>query len=173
MLGLRSPALRSHCAARRPMLVAPKMQGGEEGKVVWDAGSDWKSESQKLKEATSGMQMRDQSGNVDTPDYFDDGEGGVATAGDTGFTSGAAATGGDQKSKLQSMLSADKTEVRAVEKFKSDQEVKFVAHKWKIDGDFASGDPTFDLKWSAAFQNAESTFEVRHARVPRQWHKMR
>lgn len=43
------------------------------------------------------------------------------------------------------MLSADKTEVRQVEKFKSDTEVKFVAHKWKIDGDFASGDPTFAL----------------------------
>merc|ERR1719238_2552014 len=148
--GLRSPALRSHCAARRPMLVAPKMQGGEEGKVVWDAGSDWKSESQRMQEATSGMQMRDQSGNVDTPDFFDDGEGGYVGASDTGFTSGAAATGGGGANKLASMLSADKTEVRQAEKFKSDTEVKFVAHKWKIDGDFATGDPTFALVYNSA-----------------------
>lgn len=162
MPALRAPGtgLRAQVSARRATFVAPKMQGGD-GNVVWDAGSDWKSESQKQQDATSGMQMRGMDGNVDTPDFFEDEDGNVNQgAGGTGFNSGAAATGGDQKSKLQSMLSADKTEIRAAEKYQSNTEVKFVAHKWKIDGDFASGDPTFDLKWSAAFGNAQSSFEI-------------
>jgi hypothetical protein len=37
-------------------------------------------------------------------------------AGDLGFKSGAAATGGGEKNKLSSLLSADKTEIRTVEK---------------------------------------------------------
>lgn len=160
--GLRAPGtgLRAQCDARRATFVAPKMQGGDDPKIVFDAGADFKSDSQRMKEATSGMQMRDQSGNVDTPDFFDDGDGGYVGAEDTGFKSGAAATGGGGGNKLKSMLSADQTEVREVEKFKSDTEVKFVAHKWKIDGDFASGDPTFALVYNSATGCAESSFDV-------------
>jgi len=140
-------------------MVAPKMQSDDEPKVIWDAGADFKSDSQKMKEATSGMQMRDESGNVDTPDYFEE-DTGVGGAGSTGFKDGAAATGGGVQNKLKSMLSADNTEVRGVEKFKSDKEIEFVAHKWKIDGDFASGDPTFALPYNVANNGAVSSFEV-------------
>jgi hypothetical protein len=33
------------------------MQEGDDPKIVFDAGADFKSESQKMKEATSGMQV--------------------------------------------------------------------------------------------------------------------
>eukprot|EP00277_Geminigera_cryophila_P011624 CAMPEP_0179437222 /NCGR_PEP_ID=MMETSP0799-20121207/21157_1 /TAXON_ID=46947 /ORGANISM="Geminigera cryophila, Strain CCMP2564" /LENGTH=267 /DNA_ID=CAMNT_0021218027 /DNA_START=8 /DNA_END=811 /DNA_ORIENTATION=+ len=163
--GLRSPGTALHAGAAcnvrvRKALVAPKMQSDDEPKVIWDAGADFKSDSQRMKEATGGMQMRDESGNVDTPDYFDDNTGGVMGAGSTGFKDGAAAAGGTGGNKLKSMLSADNTEVREVEKFKSGKEVQFVAHKWKIDGDFASGDPTFALAYNVANKAAVSSFQV-------------
>jgi len=160
--GLRAPGtgLRAQCDARRASsYVAPKMQSGDDPKIIFDAGQSFKSESQKMREATSGMQMRDESGNVDTPDYFEEDSGAVG-AGSTGFKDGAAGTGGGSKNKLASMLSADKTEVRTVEKYKSGQDIKFVAHKWKIDGDFASGDPTFALKYNMATSGAVSEFEI-------------
>lgn len=158
--GLRAPGtgLRAQCNARHAAYVAPKMQQDNSDKVVWDAGADWKSDSQKQKDAVGGMQMRDQSGNVDTPDYFE--EDGAVEAGSTGFKEGAAATGGGSQSKLKSMLSAQNTEVRQAEKYVSDQEVQFVAHKWKIDGDFASGDPKFALTYNAATGGAVSNFEI-------------
>jgi len=136
------------------------MQSNDDPNIIYDAGQSFKSETQRMAEATSGMQMRDQSGNVDTPDYFEEDQADIGGAGATGFKDGAAGTGGGSANKLKSMLSADKTEVRQVEKYQSGQEVKFVAHKWKIDGDFASGDPTFALKYNVATGGAVSNFEI-------------
>jgi len=42
----------------------------------------------------------------------------------------------------------------------NEQEVQFVAHKWKIDGDFASGDATFALAYNVADKGAVSSFQV-------------
>jgi len=72
---------------------------------------------------------------------------------------GAAATGGDANTKLSSMLSADKTEVRTVERLTYDK-VEFKAHPWRIDGDFASGDPRFDLRMNSAMGEASTEIMI-------------
>jgi hypothetical protein len=56
--GLRAPGhgLRVQCNVRQAAVVVPKMQSGNEPKIIYDAGQSFKSESQRMKEATSGMQ---------------------------------------------------------------------------------------------------------------------
>jgi len=56
--GLRAPGhgLRAHCKVRQAVVV-PKMQSGNEPKIIYDAGQSFKSESQRMKEATGGMQV--------------------------------------------------------------------------------------------------------------------
>jgi len=58
--GLRAPGtgLRAQCDARRTATyVAPKMQSNDDPNIIFDAGQSFKSESQKMREATSGMQV--------------------------------------------------------------------------------------------------------------------
>merc|ERR1719183_3020913 len=145
------PALRGPTAA-----VAPSVRSGpsvglrmssnpEEGKVMFDSISGWVPEHHK--------QTADQTGNVDVGDYFDD-PSQAQGAGDTGFQSGAAATGGTGGNKLASLLSASNTEVRAVEK-ESYGPVEFTPHPWRIDGDY-NADPNFDLSYNSAQGCAET-----------------
>uniref|UniRef100_A0A6T7VHT3 Uncharacterized protein n=1 Tax=Cryptomonas curvata TaxID=233186 RepID=A0A6T7VHT3_9CRYP len=110
--------------------------------IISNPNEGWKADHQKAAEKSAAWAA---SGNVDTPDYFEDD--GKENTGDLGFKSGAAATGGDGGNKLKSMLSADKTEIRTVEKLK--YQVEFKPHKWRIDGDFAK-DPSYALVLNTA-----------------------
>jgi len=44
-----------------------------------------------------------------------------------------------------------------------------VAHKWKIDGDFASGDATFALAYNVANKGAVSSFQVGGGAMHTEW----
>ena len=44
-----------------------------------------------------------------------------------------------------------------------------MAHKWKIDGDFASGDATFALAYNVANKGAVSSFQVGGGAMHTEW----
>eukprot|EP00293_Proteomonas_sulcata_P010258 CAMPEP_0184287860 /NCGR_PEP_ID=MMETSP1049-20130417/271_1 /TAXON_ID=77928 /ORGANISM="Proteomonas sulcata, Strain CCMP704" /LENGTH=249 /DNA_ID=CAMNT_0026593953 /DNA_START=39 /DNA_END=788 /DNA_ORIENTATION=- len=134
-LSLRgSPKALSPSAPQRVRFVSPRCQ------VIFDANDGWKPEHHG----------QGNSGNVDTPDFFEDEDGNVQGPGgaDLGFQTGAAATGGGAESKLSQMLGAEKTEVRQVERQSYDG-VEFKPHPWRIDGDF-NMDPSYDLAFNTA-----------------------
>jgi len=149
-LGLApSKALRASSMSLRPSVARTVMQAGDDPKISFNANSDWKPEHHKT--------GPEQTGNVDTGDYF---EGDVA-ADSTGFTSGAAATGGTGGNQLQTLLSAQGTEVRQVERQEiGDVEFNHPKQAWKIDGTYESGDPMFDILYSVAETKGESEIYI-------------
>uniref|UniRef100_A0A7S0YMX3 Plastid lipid-associated protein/fibrillin conserved domain-containing protein n=1 Tax=Hemiselmis tepida TaxID=464990 RepID=A0A7S0YMX3_9CRYP len=146
------PASISLRGAGRAM-VGLRMQEGDPNakpEVMFDSNSGWKPAHQ--------MDGAASTGNVDTGDYFESGQ---ATTDDTGFTSGAAATGGTGGDKLGQMLSAANTEVREVER-QTYGAVEFNHPKqaWKIDGSYETGDPTFDIVYSKADACAKTDISI-------------
>jgi len=137
------PAAMSLRTGASRAMVGLRMQEGDPNskpEVMFDSNSGWKPAHQQDGAAATG--------NVDTGDYFESGQ---AVSDNTGFTGGAAATGGTGGDKLGQMLSAAGTEVREVER-QSYGAVEFNHPKqaWKIDGSYETGDPTFDLVYSKA-----------------------
>eukprot|EP00288_Rhodomonas_lens_P014737 CAMPEP_0177715780 /NCGR_PEP_ID=MMETSP0484_2-20121128/14173_1 /TAXON_ID=354590 /ORGANISM="Rhodomonas lens, Strain RHODO" /LENGTH=263 /DNA_ID=CAMNT_0019227795 /DNA_START=20 /DNA_END=811 /DNA_ORIENTATION=+ len=144
-----SPCLPKVATLARTSLAAPRCQ------VIFNSNDDWKPDHHK---------DQANSGNVDVGDYFpDDNTPGSASDPNAGLglNSGAAAaaTGGGANNRLDSLLSAGNTEIRTVEKA-AHGPVEFKAHAWRIDGDYASGDPRYDLKYSAATSLAETEIMV-------------
>mmetsp|Transcript_22435 Transcript_22435/g.53828 ORF Transcript_22435/g.53828 Transcript_22435/m.53828 type:complete len:260 (-) Transcript_22435:96-875(-) len=143
-MSLRSGASRA--------MVGLRMQEGDPNanpEVMFDSNSGWKPAHQ--------MDGAAATGNVDTGDYFE----GQQNLDDTGFTSGAAATGGTGGDKLGQMLSAANTEVREVER-QTYGAVEFQHPKqaWKIDGSYETGDPTFDITYSKADACASTDISI-------------